>query len=75
MHASKLLIKNMDIFGQIFFYLSFTSPLITVPLVWKFSNDKKHKRVIMGLFLAAFLSLLFLIISYIIALRNGLGPV
>jgi hypothetical protein len=65
----------MDILGQILWFSMFATPLITIPLAWKFIKEKKAVRLIIGILFAAMLSLFLYIISLGILLRNGLGPV
>jgi len=64
----------MDTLGQILWFLMFATPLITVPLVWKFSGQNKVLRVVIGLVLALALSFLLFQISLSIIFRNGMGP-
>ncbi len=65
---------SMDILGQILWVFVFASPLITVPLVWQFSEQKKAIRLVVGLLLAGFISLILCFLSLAIIFRDGMGP-
>lgn len=64
----------MDVLGQFLWFLMFGTPLITIPLTWKLSNQKKVVRILIGLVLALILSFLLYFISLAIIFRNGMGP-
>lgn len=64
----------MNFIGQLFFFLAYFTPLITIPIAWKMMDGNKIFRVFIGLILAAILSYLFIFISISILIRNGLGP-
>lgn len=64
---------NIDIAQGLFYSIPIT-PALTIPLVWRFSNEKKYIRVTFGLVAAFFISLILYIISMSISFRNGLGP-
>ena len=64
----------LDSIGQGLWFLMFGTPLITIPLVWKFSNQNKVVRVLIGLFAACFLSFILYFVSLEIIFRDGLGP-
>jgi tryptophan-rich sensory protein len=65
----------MDTIGEILWFAMFFTPVITVPLVWRYNkSNTKTIRIIIGLVLALVLSLIFYMISMGILLRNGLGP-
>ncbi len=64
----------LDWIGAILWITVFASPLITVPLAWKFCPAKKIVRVIMGLVLAAVVSFFSYHISLEIIFRHGMGP-
>ena len=63
----------IDKAGAVLWIVMFITPLITVPLVWKFFKVRKVYRVIIGLVLACFISFFLYHISMGIALRHGLG--
>jgi hypothetical protein len=62
-----------DIIGGIFLYSVFFTPLITIPLVWKYSKQKTIVKVLFGLFFALILSFSLYAIGFSIILRDGLG--
>ena len=64
----------LDILGQILWYTTFGTPLITIPLVWKYSKQKKSYRILIALLLSLLLSFLLYYISLSIIFRNGMGP-
>lgn len=64
----------IDSVGQILWYSIFLTPILTVPVVWKFSKVKKIYRLLIALLIAMFLSAVFYAISMTIVLRDGLGP-
>ena len=64
----------MDTIGEILWFIMFGTPLITIPLVWRFSKQKKALRVLIGLILALVLSFALFHISISIAFRDGMGP-
>lgn len=66
--------NTIDIIGEVCWFLMFATPLITIPLVWKYSKHGKLHKIITGLLLAFVLSFIFFIISWGILLRDGLGP-
>jgi len=47
-----------DTIGQILWFAMFLTPLLTVPLVWRFFKVQKVFRVLIGLVLAGFISFL-----------------
>ena len=63
-----------DVVGQILWFSIPVTPFITIPLVWKFSSQKKVVRILIGLALAAVISFFLFHISLAICFRNGLGP-
>ncbi|MFN0215879.1 MAG: hypothetical protein ACKVT2_16595 [Saprospiraceae bacterium] len=63
-----------DTIGQILWFAMFATPLLTIPLVWKFFKVGKVYRIIIGLVLAAFLSFFLYHISLAIIFRHGMGP-
>ena len=63
----------MHILGQILWFVMFTTPLLIVPLVFKYSSYKKAERIIIGLVLAFLLSLLLYFSSLAIIFRDGMG--
>ncbi len=66
--------KILDMIGAIFWFGMFVTPLITIPLVWKFSKLSKVIRVLMGLLLALFISFFLYFVSMEIIFRHGMGP-
>jgi len=65
----------MDLLGEILWFAMFFTPLVTLPLVWKYNtSNTKTMRVIIGLLLAFIISFVFFIVSFSIFLRDGLGP-
>jgi len=64
----------LDIVGQILWFSIFLTPVITIPLACKYSKTGKLYRIILGLLMAFFLSIIFYSISMAILLRDGLGP-
>ena len=63
----------MDILGETLWFMAFGTPLITIPLIWRYSDIPKWKRVCAGLLLAAGLSFLLYHISLAIIFRDGMG--
>jgi membrane protein DedA with SNARE-associated domain len=66
--------KIIDIIGEILWFGIFLTPLLTIPLVWRIKTINKILRIIIGLLLAAIISLIFYSISIDILFRNGMGP-
>lgn len=66
--------KDLDLLGQILWFLMFATPLITIPIVWKVSNQKKIIRIIIGLVIAMILSVFLYHVSISIIFRDGMGP-
>ena len=64
----------LDKLGEIIWYLMFLTPIVTVPLVWRLSREKKAYRILSGFIIALLISIVFFIVSCLILLRNGLGP-
>jgi len=64
----------MDLLGQILWFAMFATPILTIPLVWRFLDTKKVYRVIVGLLIAFVLSFLLYHISLAIIFRDGMGP-
>ncbi len=64
----------MDILGQILWFLMFGTPLITIPIVWRISKQKKVIRILIGLGLAIVMSFFLYHISLGIIFRDGMGP-
>jgi hypothetical protein len=66
----------IDTIGEILFFITFFTPVITLPLVWYTNKgDTRKWRLVYGLLWALLLSILFFITSMGILLRNGMGPV
>lgn len=65
----------MDILGQILWFLMFVTPLITIPIVWKISKQKKILRIFIGLGFAIVISFFLYHISIRILFRDGMGPI
>jgi len=66
--------NKMDTIGQIFWYAIPLTPLLTIPLVWRLSKQRKIVRVLIGLGFALVLSFIFYLISLAIIFRDGMGP-
>lgn len=64
----------IDTVGKVLWFTMFATPLLTIPLTWKFFQVRKIYRVIIGLLLAAFLSYFLYHISLGIIFRHGMGP-
>ena len=65
----------MDLLGQLLWILMFVTPALTIPLVWKFSKQRKQVRLIVGIVLAALISLVLYYLSLAIILRDGIGSI
>jgi hypothetical protein len=65
---------STDIVGEVLWYMVFVTPLITIPLSWKYIDGRKIVRVLVGIGLAIVLSFLLGEISLGILFRKGLGP-
>lgn len=65
----------MDVAGQFLWFLMFATPLITIPLVWRYSKQRYIIRLLVALLLAGILSALLYLISLEIIFRDGMGPV
>ncbi|MBK6444495.1 MAG: hypothetical protein IPO49_12805 [Bacteroidetes bacterium] len=66
--------ETKDILGQVLWFAMFATPLLTIPLTWKFLRVLKIYRLMFGLLLAAFLSFFLYFISLGIIFRDGMGP-
>ncbi len=64
-----------DTIGEIFWFTMFFAPIIIMLFVWKFLKIEKIYRIIIGVILGLFISLLCYYISMGIIFRNGMGPV
>ena len=64
----------MDLLGQLLWVLMFATPALTIPLVWKFSKQKKLVRLLIGIVFAGLLSGVLYLISMSIIFREGMGP-
>jgi hypothetical protein len=64
----------LDTIGQILWYSMLVTPFITIPIVWRCSKQTKAIKILAGLGLALLLSLVLGVISFVICMRNGLGP-
>jgi len=62
----------MDLIEQILEISVFLTPLLTIPLFWRFKNLKKGYRILFGLVSAGLLSLLFWYLAILILFRNGI---
>ncbi len=62
-----------DTIGQVLWFAMFATPLLTIPLVWKYFKVHKFYRIIIGIVLAIFLSFFLYFISLGIIFRNGMG--
>lgn len=65
--------QTIDLLGQILWFALFSTPLITVPIVWWFFKVRKVLRLLIGLLLACVLSLFLYQISLAILFRDGFG--
>ncbi len=63
-----------DTVGQVLWFAMFATPLLTIPLTWKFLQVRKIYRIVIGLFIALFLSFSLYYISLGIIFRQGMGP-
>jgi hypothetical protein len=61
----------MDVIGEICWYMMFVTPLICIPIVWKFSSQTNGVKLLVGLLLAFALSVF--LFSLAILFRNGMG--
>ena len=64
----------LDKIGEILWFAMFFTPVLTIPVVWRLSREKKIYRILLGLGLAIVISIVFFIISWTILFRNGMGP-
>jgi hypothetical protein len=64
----------MDTLGKILWIAMFLTPLLTIPLAWKFLEIKKIYRILFGLIVALFLSFILYHVSLGIIFRHGMGP-
>jgi hypothetical protein len=64
----------IDIIGEICWFLMFITPLIFIPLTWKFIDGSRMVKVAAGLLLSVVCSIILFCIGMAILLRNGLGP-
>lgn len=65
--------QTTDTLGQILWFAMFATPLITVPLVWKFFKVRKVFRVVIGLVFACFISFILYHISLGLIFKDGFG--
>jgi len=64
----------LDLISGILWWSIFITPLITIPLSWKFIKVNKFTRVVIGLIFAIILSGILFILSLEIIFRDGMGP-
>jgi hypothetical protein len=65
----------VDTIGEILWYAIFITPLIIVPIVWKYYTTKsKLARFVVGMLVSLLLSAILFLISMSIFMRGGLGP-
>jgi hypothetical protein len=62
-----------DTVGQVLWFAMFATPLLTIPLVWKFFKVRNFYRVLIGLVLALIISFFLYHISLAIIFRDGMG--
>ena len=62
-----------DTAGQVLWFAMFATPLLTIPLAWKFFKMNKVYRVLIGLVLALFISFFLYHISLAVIFRDGMG--
>lgn len=60
----------LDILAQILWYSIPATPLITIPIVWKYSKERKIIRVFIGLIFAIALSVVLFIFFFAIAFKD-----
>jgi hypothetical protein len=65
----------IDIFGEIIWFLAFIAPLISIVVIWRSFEINKFFRIVIGLIIGLFISLLCYFISIEIIFRNGMGPI
>jgi hypothetical protein len=65
---------NLDTLALILWFLMFATPLFTIPVVWKLSNQPKVFRIVIGLLIAFVLSFILYHLSLAIIFRDGMGP-
>lgn len=63
-----------DKIGQILWYSIPFTPLITIPIIWRFVKKKWYIRIIVGLLIACGLSILLYGLSLAIIFRDRVGP-
>lgn len=63
-----------DTIGEIFWFAMFFAPVIAVILVWKYIEIEKFYRIIIGIIIGLFISLICYYVSMGILFRNGMGP-
>lgn len=66
--------ESLDTVAEILYFLTLAHPLITMPLVWKFSKGSKWIRILEGVLLSLLISLFLGIFGMTILFRNGMGP-
>jgi hypothetical protein len=66
--------KIIDILGGVLFFGMFATPLITIPIVWRISTQKKWIRILLGLLLALPISIVLYFTGLAIIFRHGMGP-
>jgi len=64
----------LDTLGEIVWFLMFITPLIIIPLTWKFIDGSKMVKIASGLLLSLVCSIILFCIGMAILLRHGLGP-
>lgn len=64
----------LDVIGQILWFGSLFTPLITIPFFWREKTLHKIARILLGLLVAFCLSALMVLVGFAILVRDGLGP-
>jgi hypothetical protein len=64
----------LDTIGKVLWYVMFFTPVITIPIFWKYWRGNKIEKIIAGSVCAVLISVLLFAIVFGLAFRNGLGP-
>jgi hypothetical protein len=65
----------IDIIGEIMWIMVFVAPLLSVIIVWRTFEINKFFRIVIGLIIGLFISMICFYISLEIIFRHGMGPV
>ena len=66
--------STLDIIGLIPWFSIPLTPLVTIPLMWRWKSASKILRVVVALFLAFFIPAFFYAVSLSIVFKDGMGP-